>query len=233
MQKLTNSIVPFLLLFVIISSLSSVSSTPYNLKGQTTVQYDVVQSNNATSYWSNYPDEGGYNYHIENGSQITVIFSDILDRTSELNMTVGNLTLYSATESLVQDNLALGYWSLGDTFGFLSDTNWDTIKTNLSNTDGLTSDVSTNKADFLSGKVTVEVITLVDDFQNTTLVYEKQLGLLLFAYTDVFGFVLGITINNINGSTNIFKSTSASLPISMVPVLLSLIAFSFIWKRKA
>ena len=233
MQKINNSLFSILLLFVIITSLTLVNSTPYNLKGQTTVQYDVVQSNNSTSYWSNYPADGGYNYHIENGSQITVIFSDIIDRNSDFNMTVGNLTLHSVTESLVQDNLALGYWSLGNTFGFISDTNWDTIKTKLTNTDGLTSDVSTNKADFLSGKVTVEVISFADDYQNTTLVYEKQLGLLLFAYTDVFGFVLGITINNINGSTDVFRAESSSLPVSMIPVFFSLIALSLLLKRKA
>lgn len=180
-------------------NLTSAETTPITLK------YIVEESNNATNIWWDPISMSTVPYNVEQNSTITVDVVDKNDFNSTMDITIGNITREGITDNEAESALAFGYWELQGLFGFMANTSWDVVISEFNALNLTHQNAIETEGNFLGVIVDIVEFTFKDDFQTTTLVYDKLDGILLSASSEVLGFQLGIGIISINDDTEYFK----------------------------
>ncbi len=223
-----------LVFLVIIAGLqmpaSAQNSTPV------VVEYDVLNNQNATVTWYD-ENFNPIHYQFSEDDNLTVSIYDLNNSETNIDITLGNLTLTNIPDSVASNNLILSYWKLGYSLGFVANaSNWENIKIGVEN---LTMSVHTftekSTTDFFGVTLSIIEIVFEDGVQATTLVYEKETGLLLSAETGAFGFTLKFRINTINGGTTFFgepKTSTTSSSENAVPIAIIGIIMGFAVRRR-
>ncbi|MCY3410527.1 MAG: hypothetical protein INQ03_02715 [Candidatus Heimdallarchaeota archaeon] len=214
MKKVLLSIVLLLVLF----SHTQAQPQPISLT------YTILEANEGVNTWFNEDYSESWAYEI-NESSFTVDLN--IDDVTTVDLNLGNLTREGISDDEVQTNLALGYWMLSSAFGFHANTSWDAVEEDFLDLDLLEKDFTETDAQYLGGEVETIVIDFKDAYQNTTLVYSKDEGLLLYAKTSVFGFTLDIKISQINGddtyySKQVFSPFNFMYGLMAFPILAAL-----------
>jgi hypothetical protein len=200
------------------------------------LSYQVRTSNNATNRWYNADYSEYFNYHVTSNSFIYVTLTDIDNSSTTIDIAIGNLSRSDISDNEAEEALAIGYFSLPNHFGFISNTSWNQIENDFASIDFNSSSFQSNLKDTYLGKtIDVVVISFVDKFQNTTLIYEKEYGILLYTRTAVFNFLLEIELEAINNDKNYFtKSTTGDALIQppMILFIATLFLIIFVRQRK-
>ena len=146
-------------------------------------------------------------YNVKQNSTIIVDIIDKNDYNSTLDITIGNITLEGITDNEAESALAFGYWKMSGLFGFIANTSWDAVISEFNSLENMTlQNVNEAEGNYLGVVIDIVEFHLKDDFQTTTLVYDRADGILLYASSEVFGFQLSIAITSINEDTEYFKT---------------------------
>ncbi len=170
-----------------------------------TMQYIVEESNNATNIWWDPISMSTVPYNIEQNSTIAVEIVDLNDFNSTMDITIGNITREGITDNEAESALAFGYWKLQGLFGFIANTSWDVVISEFNTLNLTVQSVHETEGNFLGVLIDIVEFTFKDDFQTTTLVYDRLDGILLYASSEVLGFQLTIAIDSINDDTAYFR----------------------------
>ena len=170
-----------------------------------TLEYIAEESNNATNIWWDPISMSTIPYNVEQNSTITVDVVDKNDFNSTMDITIGNITRDGITDNEAESALAFGYWKLQGLFGFIANTSWDVVISEFNDLNFTNQNAIESEGSFLGVTVDIVEFSFEDDFQTTTLVYDKIDGILLHASSEVLGFHLGIGIISINNDTEYFK----------------------------
>lgn len=193
------------------------------------VQYLVKSTDNQTNTWYN-ETYHSFHYKVIKNSEVNVTIDNISNFNSNLTIEIGNLTRTNINDSEADFNLGFGYYKMPYSFGFVANTSWNILESNLKSYVSKSSFANENSK-FLGGSTNVVSIQFQDGTaQNTTLIYNKENGLLLYAKSEIFGFLLELTILSVNNNT-LYYSTSSKLDLifNLFPVLILL---AFLGRRR-
>ena len=179
--------------------MTSAEITPISL------QYIAEESNNATNIWWDPISMSTIPYNVEQNSTISVDIDDMNDFNSTLDITIGNITREGINDNEAESALAFGYWELQGLFGFIANNSWDNVISEFNDLNLTVQSVDETEGEFLGEIIDIVEFRYNDDFQTTTLVYDRLDGILLFASSEVFGFHLTVSIISINDDTVYFK----------------------------
>ncbi|OLS28428.1 MAG: hypothetical protein HeimC2_06470 [Candidatus Heimdallarchaeota archaeon LC_2] len=229
-------IITFLLLFSVTNSI--VAHEEHRPEGPTSLIYDVTFSNEANNIWYDSILNEASTYHILNNTQVLLNVTEISDPQSSYDITIGNVTKTDVPDYMVEEVLALGYYSLPRTFGFIANTTWLDTKAALEvfadgNTDFQLTEFSFPRETLLGGELHTTLIEYSDSFQSTSLVYEQESGILLRMNSTAGGFSLSMSIQSINDNTEYYfeEDTTSSTTTDDTPISIffSLIGVSFLF----
>ncbi len=203
-----------IILVLIISVFTSGNYVANAEQNNTVIQYVVTKSNNATYSWWDSASMKSYHYSVAINSTVSVSIYNMSDSNTAIDINIGNLTMNNINDSDAESALALGYWQIPYRFGFLANTSWDKLQTDLSDIKDIDAGISSGKGDYLGNNLDIKIVKLKDQYQNTTLIYNAKDGVLLYAYSEVFGFLLELNIFSINQNTTYYhKLFSPFLPV--------------------
>lgn len=190
-------------LFLVIILLGSINGQGhgFELSGEVKVQYVVLLSSETENGWFDV-NFAQSRYHVLNGTIINVTIADIQDEQTHLDIQIGNVSFSNILDSEIENNLALGYWSLGYSLGFVANDSWLAISEAVDALEdveaGLEMDVEENA---LNGTIIATRVGFVDGFQLTELTYDQENRLLIEANIVIGNFELYFEIYSINGNT--------------------------------
>ena len=221
MKSPISKILTLITLVVLLSvNLTSAETTPI------TMQYIAEESNNATNVWWDPISMSTIPYNVEPNSTITVDILDKNDLNSTMDIAIGNITREGITDNEAESALAFGYWKLQGLFGFIANTSWDVVISKFNALNFTNQNAIETEGNFLGVTIDTVEFSFKDDFQTTTLVYDKLDGILLYASSEVFGFQLGIRIISINNDTEYFNADAPFgiyfLMALIIPVLVKI-----------
>ena len=93
-------------------------------EGPTNLVYDVTFSNEADYIWYDSILGEVSTYHVLTNSQVILNVTEISDPQSNYNITIGNVTKINVPDFIGEEALAMGYYSIPKTFGFIANTTW-------------------------------------------------------------------------------------------------------------
>lgn len=196
----------YILILILILSSNIQSKGDPLFENNVMIKYKVNNSNNATNRWYNPMNYSEfYSYHILNQSFIEVNVINWEDPLSIINISIGNISRENISDNEAAEMLAFGYWTLPSQFGFIANTSWDLVAEDFNRINFNNSSFQSNlKYDYLGKNIDIVKFAFKDDIQETILIYEKENGLLLFARSTVFNFLLEIEIHSINNDESYF-----------------------------
>lgn len=223
-------------LFILLISNSTIAHEAHTIEGKVEIMYEVTFSNNADNFWWDYSTAQLTPYHIENGSKLNLTISDVSDPQSSMDLSIGNATFLGFPDWEGEEALAIGYWKVPSSFGFVANTSWTDTKFAMDQGDLESFNFTFPHLDYLGGVVDSVVFEFQDVSQTTRLIYDQATGILLESVSKVFGFNLSFRIYSINGDQEFHKSTvsSSSTDDTTIfnPLLLSITFLLVVVKKK-
>lgn len=221
----------FSLLLIFSITTTTVAHEEHGPEGATNLVYNVTFSNNANNVWWDSILGEASDYHIENGTQAILNVTEITDPQSQYNITIGNVTKYNVPDFSGEEVLAIGYYSVANTFGFIANTTWLDSKSAL---EAISPDFSnfelTNFAfpieNLLGGELHTTLIQFKDNFQSTKLVYEQNSGILLHMNSTAGGFSLSMSIHSINDNPEYYLEINTSTGLTTTTPTTDELSFS-------
>ena len=193
-----------------------------------TAIYEITKTNATATYtWYNGDYSQSFPYHVTNASEMRVELAKPSDSNTELNITLGNLTRTGIYDNETEPNLGLGYYKLSDNLGFVAPTTWASLDLRLSALNFSTYHFqSPIKYQFGAAQFDAVNITFADSFQQSTLIYDLNTGVLYYANVVIGNFVLSFYITGLvpQEHDNLVSSTQSS----PLPIFSSFFALSII-----
>lgn len=215
---------------------SSIAHETHTIEGEVNVIYNVTFSNNATNYWYDYSTGLAPTFHVNNETQLTLTIANVSDTQSEMDLSIGNATFLDSPDWEVEEALAIGFYKVPATFGFVANNSWTTTKFAMDQLMLDSFNFSLPHLQYLGGEVDSVVFEFQGDSQITRLIYDQSSGILLEAASTIFGYNLEFKIHSINGDQNFHKldETSESTDDTTIfnSILISTAFFVLVIKRK-
>jgi len=168
------------------------------------ISYLVVNSSETNNFWY-HPNDSAI-YIVETDSLINLTVNNLNEAHSNLNIEIGNLTKTAINDDEIENNLAFGYYFLGNQLGIIANTSWNELKTDFNQLNFNSSSFNIQViSTYLGGEIETVTIYLKDNFQETSLTYSYHDGLLLYAKSGFGMYYLEIEIYSINNSIDYFK----------------------------
>ncbi len=226
----------FIFLFILLISTSTIAHEANTIEGKVEITYEVTFSNNADNFWWDYSTTQLTPYHVENGSKLNLTISDVSDPQSSMDLSIGNVTFLGFPDWEGEEALAIGYWKVPVSFGFVANTSWTDTKFAMDQSDLQSFNFTLPHLNYLGGAVDSVLFEFQDLSQTTRLIYDQSSGILLESTSKVFGFNLSFRIYSINGDQEFHKSTLSSSStddtIIFSPLLLSVTLLLVVVKKK-
>lgn len=197
-------------LFILLISSSTVAHEAHTIEGKVEIVYEVTFSNNENNFWFDYSTSQLSTYHIENGTKLNLTISDVSDPQSSMDLSIGNVTFLDFPDWEGEEALAIGYWKVPASFGFVANTSWTNTKFVMDQSDLKSFNFTFPHLNYLGGVIDSVVFEFQDSSQTTRLIYDQSSGILLESVSKVFGFDLSFKINSLNGDKEFHKSTESS-----------------------
>ena len=205
------------------------------------LQYKIMSANTGNVTWFS-PDYSTSSNYTFDGVDTVEMDLNNLSSSAEINVTIGNFEVVNYPDSSIDSNLILSYWEINYDLGVVANTSWDAFNGAANSATTITSyNFTESTSSFLVNEENLTRDTVVIDIdagsQKTSLVYEKESGLLLEANTGFGNYNLHMKISEISDSTGIFpssntSSSNSSLPFSEFVFFISATTIAIIFRRK-
>jgi len=205
------------------------------------LQYKIMSANSGNVTWFSPDYSTSYNFTFD-GVDTVEMDLDNISSSAEINVTIGNFEVVNYPDSSIDSNLILSYWEINYDLGVVANTSWDAFNGAANSATTIASyNFTEGTSSFLvneENKTRDTVVINIDaGSQKTSLVYEKESGLLLEASTGFGNYSLHMKILEISDSIGIFpnsntSSTNSSLPLSEFIFLGSVTTIAIIFRRK-
>lgn len=197
----------------------------------TEVVYLVNEANNGTNAWYYDGYSKNISYGISVGSYVNLTIHNM--EKSIISLVIGNLTRQNIEDIETEDNLILGYYPMLGKFGFIVNNSWGEVNSEFEGLELNQSSFKTNLIDsYLGNNIEIVVVSFDVGDQQTVLIYEKDHGLLLFARTTFWGYLLEIEIQSIDGDTSYFTSQTTEVsPFGFIIISMGLLLGIMVIKK--
>jgi hypothetical protein len=169
----------------------------------TVLTYKILDAPEYVEWW---PLSGDSAFNVTfTADELEVHINNLEDSESEMTIKIGDQEI-ETTDIEADASLALGYWNISLSSGFIANTDWVELENELEvNTFisiyNLTRNVVSHTFTINHVESTVSAISysFEDGFQTTTLTYSLEEGVLLYAKTSFGNYLLEIELVDVHG----------------------------------